>query len=86
MNIALNTEQEQLILSQLKKGKYETPEAVISDALDLFAAREAEIERLKLEELRQKIAVGTQQIARGEVTDGEVVLDKIQAKINREYR
>ncbi len=34
---------------------------------------EAETKQLKLEKLRQKIAVGSQQIARGEVTDGEVV-------------
>ena len=86
MNIALNREQERLVLWQLKKGKYETVEAVISDALDLLAAREAEIERLQLEELRQKIDVGTQQIARGQVTDGEIVFERIQAKINREYR
>ncbi len=86
MNIALNREQEQLILSQLKKGKYETLEAVIRDALDLLAAREAEKERLQLEELRQKIDVGTQQIARGQVTDGEIVFERIKAKINREYR
>jgi hypothetical protein len=37
------------------------------------------------EELRQKIDVGTQQIARGQVTDGEIVFERIKAKINREY-
>ena len=85
MNIALNTEQERLVLSQIKKGKYENVQAVISDALDLLAAREAEIEQLKLAELRQKIEVGSQQIARGKVTDGEIVFERIKAKINREY-
>jgi antitoxin ParD1/3/4 len=36
-----------------------------------------------LKNLCQKIAVGTQQIARGQVTDGEIVFARLQEKINR---
>jgi antitoxin ParD1/3/4 len=35
----------------------------------------------RLEELRKKIAVGTEQIKNGQVTDGEVVFARLQAKI-----
>ncbi len=50
---------------------------VISEAFRLLEEREH-----RLEELRQKIAVGTEQIARGQVTDGEIVFSRIQEKIN----
>ncbi|WP_339379189.1 hypothetical protein [aff. Roholtiella sp. LEGE 12411] len=36
-----------------------------------------------MEELRQKIAVGTEQIAKGQVTDGEVVFARFQEKIRQ---
>jgi len=40
------------------------------------------LEQKRLEELRLKIASGTEQIARGQVTDGEVVLARLQEKIS----
>ena len=49
---------------------------VINEAFQLLEERE----RI-LEELRQKIAVGTEQIERGQVTDGEVVFERLQQKI-----
>jgi antitoxin ParD1/3/4 len=38
---------------------------------------------LQLEELRKKIAIGTEQIAKGQVTDGEIVFSRLQAKIDQ---
>jgi len=35
-----------------------------------------------LDELRQKIAVGTKQITSGQVTDGEIVFSRLQQKIH----
>jgi antitoxin ParD1/3/4 len=37
----------------------------------------------RIEELRQKIALGTEQMPKGQVTDGEVVFARLQAKILR---
>jgi antitoxin ParD1/3/4 len=51
---------------------------VISAAFKLLEEKE-----LRLEELRQKIAIGTEQIARGQVTDGEIVFARLQEKIHR---
>ena len=76
MNIQLKSEQEQFIRSQIDRGEYQTAEDVISEAIKLLEARAH-----KIEELRQKIAVGTQEIANGQITDGEVVFERLQAKI-----
>jgi antitoxin ParD1/3/4 len=49
---------------------------VISEAFKLLAARAN-----KIDELRQKIGVGTADIANGQITDGELVFERLQAKI-----
>jgi antitoxin ParD1/3/4 len=76
VNIQLKSEQEEFIRSQIDRGEYQTAEDVISEAFKLLEARTH-----KIEELRQKIAVGTQEIANGQITDGEVVFERLQAKI-----
>jgi antitoxin ParD1/3/4 len=76
VNIQLKSEQEQFIRSQIDRGEYQTAEDVISEAFKLLEARAH-----KIEELRQKIAVGTQEIANGQITDGEVIFERLQAKI-----
>lgn len=77
MNIALKPEYQQFIQSQIEKGNYANVDEVISAAFRLLEEREH-----WLEELSQKIAVGTEQIARGHVTDGEIVFTRLQEKIN----
>lgn len=77
MNIALKPEYQQFIQSQIEKGNYANVDEVISAAFRLLEQRER-----RLEELSQKIAVGTEQIARGQVTDGEIVFTRLQEKIN----
>ncbi len=78
MNIELKSEQEQFIRSQIDRGEYQTAEDVISEAFKLLAARAT-----KTDELRQKIAIGTAEIANGQITDGELVFERLQAKIDR---
>lgn len=77
MNISLKPEHEQFIQSQIKNGRFTNADEVISEAFKLLEAQS------RLEELRQKIAIGTQQIAKGQVTDGEIVFARLQEKINR---
>ena len=78
MNISLNPEHEEFIKFQIEKGKYTNALEVISAAFKLLEQKE-----LRLEELRHKITVGTEQIDRGQVTDGEIVFARLQEKINR---
>jgi antitoxin ParD1/3/4 len=77
VNIELKSEQEQFIRSQIESGEYLTADDVISEAFKLLAARAN-----RIEQLRQKIAVGTAEIANGQITDGELVFERLQAKID----
>ncbi|MHC5738418.1 type II toxin-antitoxin system ParD family antitoxin [Nostoc sp.] len=76
MYIQIKPELEQFIQAQLASGRFTNADDVINEAFKLLQEREQ-----RLEELRQKIAVGTEQIAKGEVTDGEVVFARLQEKI-----
>jgi antitoxin ParD1/3/4 len=78
MNIVLKPEYEEFIQSQISRGKYSSVEEIIVEAIALLREREQ-----RKEELRQKIAVGTAQIERGQVTDGEIVFARLQEKINQ---
>jgi antitoxin ParD1/3/4 len=59
----------------MESGAYVNPDDLINEAIALFAAKHQ-----KIRELKQMIAIGTEQIQRGEVTDGEEVFDRLQAK------
>jgi antitoxin ParD1/3/4 len=78
MNIVLKPEYEEFIRSQIQSGKYGSAEEIIGEAIALLRER-----KQRIEELRQKIAVGTAQIAQGQVTDGELVFTRLQEKIDR---
>ncbi|MEH2165178.1 MAG: type II toxin-antitoxin system ParD family antitoxin [Nostoc sp.] len=78
MKITLKSEIEQFIQVQIASGKFASAEDVINEAFNLLQERER-----RIEELRQKIAVGTEQIAKGQVTDGEVVFARFQEKIRK---
>ena len=78
MKITLKPEQEQFIQTQIESGKYGSVDEIVSEAINLLEKREH-----RLEELCQKIAVGKEQIERGQVTDGEIVFAQLKEKINR---
>ena len=78
MDITLKPEVEQFIQAQIASGRFASAEDVINEAFQLLQERER-----RIEELRQKIAVGTEQIAKGQVTDGEVVFARLQEKIRK---
>jgi len=77
MTIFLKLEQEQFIQTQIETGKYINAEQVVEEAFQLLKKRDR-----ALDELRQKIAVGTKQITSGQVTDGEIVFSRLQQKIH----
>ncbi|MGL6338729.1 MAG: type II toxin-antitoxin system ParD family antitoxin [Waterburya sp.] len=78
MNIQLKPEQEKFIQDKIASGEYSNADDVITEAFKLLEIREK-----KLKELQTKIAVGTEQIANGQLTDGEQVFARLQEKINR---
>lgn len=85
MNITLKAEQEEFIQAEIKKGRYQTVEQVISEALKLLEEVNQQRDEIRLEELRQKIAVGTEQIKKGQTTDGEEVFARLQEKLRRDF-
>jgi antitoxin ParD1/3/4 len=78
MNIQLKPEQEKFIQDKIASGEYSNADDVITEAFRLLEIRER-----KLKELQAKIAVGTEQIVNGQLTDGEQVFARLQEKINR---
>jgi antitoxin ParD1/3/4 len=67
MNIVLKPEYEEFIQAQMQSGKYGSVEEIIGEAIAL------------LRERKRHIA----QIAKGQVTDGELVFARLQEKIDR---
>ncbi|MEG4343358.1 hypothetical protein QUB70_08710 [Microcoleus sp. A003_D6] len=49
--------------------------------MQLPEERNRALKQNRLAELRQKIAIGTQQIVQGKVTDGELIFTRLQEKI-----
>lgn len=73
MNIQLKPEQEKFIQDKIASGEYSNADDVITEAFKLLEIRER-----KLKEFQAKIAVGTEQIANGQLTDGEQVFARLQ--------
>ena len=78
MNIQLKPEQEKFVRDKIASGAYSNADDVISEAFKLLEIREN-----KLKELQDKVAIGTEQVANGLLTDGEEVFDRLQGKIER---
>ena len=62
--IHLTGEREQLVLSLVQAGPYDSEDAVIDEALRLLQERD---DRAKLDALRREIALGIEEADRGEL-------------------
>lgn len=69
---------QQLILSDLPFESGQRVEIII-------LAEDNQDKTPQLEELRQKIDSATEQILAGNVTDGELVFEKLQSRLQKEY-
>ena len=78
MNIQLKPEQEKFIQDKIASGAYSNADDVIAEAFMLLEKREN-----KLKELQDKITVGSEQVANGQLTDGEEVFNRLQDRIKR---
>lgn len=85
MNITLSPEQEKFIQSQIARGNYENVEQVIKEALMILEIINQENDQKRLEELREKIALGLEDVKQGKVTDGELVFDRLQERLQSEF-
>jgi antitoxin ParD1/3/4 len=85
MTVTLTAEQEQFIAEQLKGGHFRSASDVIAQSLGMLRAQE-EFIRENAAELKEKIAVGMEQIRRGEVLEGEKVFNHLLEKNRRRTR
>jgi antitoxin ParD1/3/4 len=79
MSISLTPELEQFIQSQVASGKYASTEEVIIAGIKLLEERES-IYKGRFEELKREIAIGVEQLDRGERLDGREVIEKLRQK------
>ncbi len=78
MTIQLKPEQEKFIEAQVASREYSNADDVISQACKLLEARE-----IKIKELEDIIAVGTEQISKRQVTDGEIFFGRLNSSMRR---
>ncbi|MBD2609181.1 type II toxin-antitoxin system ParD family antitoxin [Scytonema hofmannii FACHB-248] len=79
MNISVDPTHEQFVISKIESGKYANADEVIAAALQLLEEQEQYI--LWLNDTRQKVAVGLEEIERGDVLDTEVVINQLKEKL-----
>ena len=80
MNVSLTPKLEQLIHDRVSSGRYHSASEVVREALRLLEERD-ELRRLRLAELRSKVAAGLSSLDRGEITDGEALFDELESSL-----
>jgi Arc/MetJ-type ribon-helix-helix transcriptional regulator len=76
MNVVLNQELEALVAERVKSGEYETPEAVVADALHLLLEWDAN----EIRETREAVQRALSQSQRGEGIPLEAFDQKMRSK------
>ena len=79
MEVSISSEFQQFIERQVSLGAYTTPSEVIGDALRLLQLHDREREAL-VNDLRQKIAVGIEQLDRGDSIGAGEVFDELRRR------
>ena len=79
MNVSLTPQLEELVQKKVKSGRYNSASEVIREALRLLEEQDR-LRQMRLEDLRKDIAVGLEQLDRGQFVNGEEVFRKLRAK------
>ena len=82
MNVSLTPELEQYVHSKIKSGRYLSASEVVREALRLLEERD-QLRTIRLETLRKETMVGIEQSDRGEVFDGEAVIQELLGEIEQ---
>jgi antitoxin ParD1/3/4 len=81
MNVSLTPELEDFIQKRVRSGRYHSASEVVREALRLLEDQD-EVRRLRLDEMRKRIAAGLASLDRGEAEPGEQVFDELEAGLS----
>ncbi len=82
MNISLTPELEKLVNEKVANGLYNSPSEVVCEALMLLKEQDT-LKQMRLEELRKEVALGVEQMERGEFStydSSKALADEIKAE------
>ncbi len=79
MNVSLTPDLEQLINQKVSSGMYHSPLEVIREALHLLDQQD-DFQQERIDEMRQQIVAGLDQLKRGEGIQGEQVFEELRQK------
>lgn len=79
MNVSLTPELETMVHEKVESGLYNSASEVVREALRLMRERD-ELQRQRLAELKREIAVGLEQLDRGESVPGEQVFEELRQR------
>ena len=82
MNVSLPPELEEFVHAKVKSGRCLSESDVVQEALRLLEERDR-LREIRLETLRQEIAIGIEQTDHGEVFDGEEVIQELLGEIDQ---
>jgi antitoxin ParD1/3/4 len=79
MNVALSPDMEKMVNDKVASGEYASAREVVGEALRLLQERDENQQRRR-EALRRQIAVGLEQLERGEAIPGKQVFDELRQR------
>ncbi len=79
MNVSLTPELEQYVHSKVKSGRYLSASEVVREALRLLEERD-QLREIRLATLQKEITIGIAEGDRGDVFDGEAVIQALLKK------
>jgi antitoxin ParD1/3/4 len=80
-NVSLTPELEQLVRQKVESGRYLSISEVVREGLRLLEERDR-LYQARLSELQTAVNIGIEQSDRGEVLDGETVIQELRFKNN----
>ena len=88
MEIILRPEQERFILDKIDQGDYTSADEIIAVAFQLLEEyelkkQEKELKQRMLEDIRQKVLEGMEDVRQGRVIDGELVFQQLEEKLEK---
>ena len=79
MNVSLTNELAEFVKQQVESGMYQTASEVMRDGVRLLQRRE-QLRQIQIEELRKQVAIGIEQMERGEYFGIDEVFEELRTR------